>query len=224
MDDPSIARFYVQVDSANNPYEVLGINHIKAPTLAEVRTAYRSLALVLHPDKAPPGFADLQQRLFVKIKHALDVLDGTDPAAADDENAPTIIKSRLALTEGPISPHQRVQEYQDKLRQDRERALKSKLEDDKRKAKLKEHREDLQADRARLRQEWEEICRISAEKSEATKRQSNPSRMEEAIQKPKALSKQAKLAHKARAQKTKERFTESKSTSFRLRGRDPKAP
>lgn len=55
-----------------NPYEVLGIP--STSSAAEIRTAYRRLALRVHPDKVPPEDRDAANKSFQELAFAYAVL------------------------------------------------------------------------------------------------------------------------------------------------------
>lgn len=68
------------VDSSPSLYEVLGIHN--GATSHEIKTAYRRLARVLHPDVASAGRKDESANEFMRIREAYETL--TDPAKRDD--------------------------------------------------------------------------------------------------------------------------------------------
>lgn len=60
------------MDASDDPYDILGVS--KTATLAEIKSAYRKLALKHHPDKAAPDKQAQANILFSKISNAYEVL------------------------------------------------------------------------------------------------------------------------------------------------------
>ena len=70
-----------------NPYEILGVS--ETATDAEIRTAYRKLALITHPDKAAPDKKDEAHVKFQKIAFAYAVLGDENRRARYDRTGRT---------------------------------------------------------------------------------------------------------------------------------------
>ncbi|KAK4500333.1 hypothetical protein PRZ48_008522 [Zasmidium cellare] len=134
QDTAALCRAYMQVDQAKDSYDTLGLSREDAPTAADIKAAYRALALHLHPDKAPAGAkAQTHHDMFLKIQKAQDDLlkevSGGAGASRTDE--------RFTIQEGPTSLHQRNLDFKAKLRQCREAAIKDKHHLDVEKAEAK---------------------------------------------------------------------------------------
>ncbi|GAX22205.1 hypothetical protein FisN_19Lh269 [Fistulifera solaris] len=71
------------MEEGDDPYQILGVSH--TATAAEIRTAYRRLALQHHPDKQPT-VQDKERvtPLFVKISNAYEVLSDPEERARYD--------------------------------------------------------------------------------------------------------------------------------------------
>ena len=64
-------RAYVQVDGNFDALSILGLNYRKTPLDTDVTSAFRKLALILHPDKCShPRQVELHTRLFRKVEQA----------------------------------------------------------------------------------------------------------------------------------------------------------
>lgn len=71
----------IALAAADDPYEVLGVS--RDATAAQIKQAYRRLALRNHPDVAGPNVADAEAR-FKRIAEAYDVLSDPKKKAAVD--------------------------------------------------------------------------------------------------------------------------------------------
>ncbi|KAF7716415.1 Uncharacterized protein PECH_005292 [Penicillium ucsense] len=58
-------------------YSLLGLSQKPAPTEAEIRSAYRNLTLMFHPDKQPPHLRESAEQHFKRIQTAYDTLMDT---------------------------------------------------------------------------------------------------------------------------------------------------
>jgi len=61
-----------EVVGGSSPYDILGINN--TATMADIKTAYRKMAMKYHPDRNP-GDADAA-KMFLKVQAAYEILGG----------------------------------------------------------------------------------------------------------------------------------------------------
>lgn len=121
----NIYHVYLQVDFSTSPYEILGLHQNNSPDASEIKAAYKSLALRLHPDKAPSdSLLATHHRLFLKLRQAHDQLLNGNSGAPE---AP-VVSEYKAILEGPLSLHQRNLDFKAKLRDQRRAAVSAKHE------------------------------------------------------------------------------------------------
>ena len=68
---------------AKAPYVALNVE--KTATQSDIRKAYRTLTLLLHPDKNEPEFRDLAEAAFREVVAAYEILSNPDKRAAFDD-------------------------------------------------------------------------------------------------------------------------------------------
>jgi hypothetical protein len=84
-------------NAPDDPYAILGV--ARASTAAEIRRAYRRLALRLHPDRAGPGGTER----FLRVAGAYRLLSNPAACAAHDAGPPPSTRARPG-TASPPSP------------------------------------------------------------------------------------------------------------------------
>lgn len=149
-EDALFSTLYLQLEHAKTPSLVLSVSD--TATEAEIRDAYRILALRIHPDKAPQeSVRDLHTFYFQKVQSAYRALLEplvTEPATIAHKQLPETIESL----------HARNVAFQEALKLDRDRAA-----DAKRAADVKKAAKD-----AKLR--LVKIARVQAREAQVLKR------------------------------------------------------
>ena len=75
FENMNLGSLYACIDNATTPLATLGLANGQASSALDIKSAYRSLALRLHPDKCPsPDFLDTHHALFQKVQQAYDEL------------------------------------------------------------------------------------------------------------------------------------------------------
>ena len=104
-------KFYSQVEEWEHPLDVLGLSD--GATVEDIKAAYKTIALRLHPDKCPEELRELHTLLFQTVHRAYTKVmeDGVtgDGIATDKE----VAESWEAL-------HARNLDFKEKLRKERE--------------------------------------------------------------------------------------------------------
>jgi len=67
---------YLQIEYGNSPQAVLGL--CETASRSKIHDAYRTIALTIHPDKAPESLRKLHTSLFQKVQAAHDALIESD--------------------------------------------------------------------------------------------------------------------------------------------------
>ena len=94
-------------------------------TEAEIRDAYRALALRVHPDKAPSGsLRELHTSLFQKLLESCGTLLQETGAACNEEGHRSAKSRRLPETEESL--HARNIDFREALKRERARTLDAK--------------------------------------------------------------------------------------------------
>jgi curved DNA-binding protein CbpA len=63
-----------QIENAITPFDILGLPTTGPRGPKDIKIAYRTLALQIHPDKCQPGQEELHTRLFAKLQNAYEKL------------------------------------------------------------------------------------------------------------------------------------------------------
>lgn len=127
--DSQLPTIYLQIEYADSPFTTLGVG--ADSTEADIRDAYRALALRIHPDKAPlDSLRELHTSLFQKVQAAYDDLLRNHLGQSPDDT----FAGPKRLPETLASLHARNVSFQEALRSERQRALKAKHAADARKA------------------------------------------------------------------------------------------
>ncbi|KAI6908765.1 hypothetical protein KC318_g10606 [Hortaea werneckii] len=83
-DNPNhLLPLYTRVASAQTSLSLFAFPPTSRPSPAEIRSAYKTLALALHPDKAPPGREGLHTALFQKVHAAFQDLSNHPKQAGE---------------------------------------------------------------------------------------------------------------------------------------------
>jgi len=118
-----LTRLYLQVDGGSDPMDVLGLQD--GASLTDAKTAYRALALRLHPDKVTDeGLEATHTRLFQKVQAAYDILE--DQGLWEPEDEPVKFKTKPRLPETEAALHARNIQFKEDLKTVRKDALKDK--------------------------------------------------------------------------------------------------
>ena len=159
--DIPLSTLYLQIEYANSPFAVLGIN--SQPKELELRESYHRIALRMHPDRAPNDYhRELHTSLFQNIQAAYHALlkDHLDKSGDDQFGGPKRLPETLE------SLHARNVAFREALRNERESALKAKHAADAREAakqaKLKVKNERL----AKQREAQTQVLQESHERKE----------------------------------------------------------
>lgn len=118
-----LSSLYIQIEYGNTPATLLGVG-FKA-TEAEIRDAYRTFALKVHPDKASPKLCKLHTKLFQKVQAAYDALIEQRAFELNGDSAAAKGYPKQ-LPESWASIHTRNADAREALREERSRALDSK--------------------------------------------------------------------------------------------------
>ncbi|KAK4555283.1 Belongs to the tannase [Recurvomyces mirabilis] len=157
-----LSTIYLQIEHATTPSGILG-TAVDA-TEAEIRDAYRALALRIHPDKAPSdSVRELHTSLFQKLREACDTLLQEPGAAHDSDEGHRSAKSRR-LPETEESLHARNLDFREALRKERSRALANKFAAD---HAQKIHLVRTEAKNERLKEKREERAKVAQGKKES---------------------------------------------------------
>lgn len=73
-DMKDLLTLYIRVAEAPTSLALFNFPPTSHPSASEIRSAYKTLALALHPDKAPPGREELHTTLFQKVHAAFEDL------------------------------------------------------------------------------------------------------------------------------------------------------
>ncbi|KAK3674330.1 Feruloyl esterase [Recurvomyces mirabilis] len=158
----SLSTIYLQIEHATTPSGILGT--AADATEAEIRDAYRALALRIHPDKAPgDSVRELHTSLFQKVREACDTLLQESGAAHDNDEGHRAAKSRR-LPETEESLHARNLDFQEALKKERSWALANKFAAD---HAQKVYFTKLEAKTERLKEKRDEKARVAQGKKEA---------------------------------------------------------
>lgn len=112
------AELHEQLEQSN-AFDVLGIDH-GAP-LADVRAAYRRLAVQIHPDKCPEELQELHTALFQNLQEAYIIALAAATTSSPVEECETA--EELRLTEDPLRLHQRILDFRATLAEERKAAV-----------------------------------------------------------------------------------------------------
>jgi hypothetical protein len=119
LDEIPLTTLYLQIEYGDIATAVLGIG--SRASEPEIRDAYRTIALRIHPDKAPnENLRELHTLLFQKVQTAYDSLLETRDGGTGEEHRPKQLPETLA------SLHARNVEFREALRSAREKALQAK--------------------------------------------------------------------------------------------------
>lgn len=116
-----LATIYLQIEYATDPLATFGL--FGDATASDIRTAYRALALRLHPDKCALAQREFHTGLFQKVQEAYDGLERRFGGPDEDDPVYTAPKR---LPETAAALHARNIDHRDRLRGLREEALRAK--------------------------------------------------------------------------------------------------
>ncbi|KAI7528077.1 hypothetical protein KC331_g15942 [Hortaea werneckii] len=139
-DNPThLLPLYTRVTSAQTSLSLFAFPPTSRPSPSEIRSAYKILALSLHPDKAPPGREELHTALFQKVHAAFqDLLNPKDAAGKPhDAAAEEGVRQRsnvVPLRRIEDSLHARVHDFREWLKTQRSAELERKKREKGRKA------------------------------------------------------------------------------------------
>ncbi|KAI7160386.1 hypothetical protein KC349_g3520 [Hortaea werneckii] len=83
-DTNDFLTLYTRVTSAKTSLALFNFPPTSHPSDSELRSAYKTLALALHPDKAPPDREELHTALFQKVHAAFQDLSRPLPKQAGE--------------------------------------------------------------------------------------------------------------------------------------------
>ncbi|GAB1733691.1 hypothetical protein NU195Hw_g2745t1 [Hortaea werneckii] len=119
---------YTRVADSPTSHALFNFPPTYDPSPSDLRTAYKHLALALHPDKAPPGREELHTALFQKVTAAFDDLNRPKHAAgktldatAEEGTPGGRRKSHVPLLEDSL--HARVHDFREWLKMQRSAEL-----------------------------------------------------------------------------------------------------
>ncbi|KAI6830916.1 hypothetical protein KC340_g7877 [Hortaea werneckii] len=122
-DNPNhLLPLYTRVASAQTSLSLFAFPPTSRPSPAEIRSAYKTLALALHPDKAPPGREELHTALFQKVHAAFqDLVDPKEATGNPHDAAAEEAGRRRRSTVVPLrriedSLHARVHDFREWLK------------------------------------------------------------------------------------------------------------
>ncbi|KAI7229320.1 hypothetical protein KC330_g7494 [Hortaea werneckii] len=130
-DTNDFLTLYTRVASAKTSFALLNFPPTSHPSDSELRFAYKTLALVLHPDKAPLGRQELHTALFQKVHAAFQELSNPLPkeareahhAAAGGEEEGGRRRSNVPLRRIEDCLHARVHDFREWLKTQRSAEL-----------------------------------------------------------------------------------------------------
>ncbi|KAI7168879.1 hypothetical protein KC316_g8948 [Hortaea werneckii] len=85
-DMKDLLTLYTRVTSAKSSLALFNFPPNSHPSPSDLRSAYKHLALALHPDKAPPGREELHTALFQKVHAAFQDLSNPLPKEARESH------------------------------------------------------------------------------------------------------------------------------------------
>ncbi|KAK3707632.1 DnaJ sub C member 1 [Vermiconidia calcicola] len=110
-----LTELYDQVEQ-EGAHEILGVGFDASPE--QIKTAYRTLVLALHPDKCEPRLRELHTTLIIKVYTAYETVKRTgSPEPSDNDDG----VKRLPKNSGAL--HMRNVDFKNALRAQREAAL-----------------------------------------------------------------------------------------------------
>lgn len=156
VSEEPLETLYLRIEYGDTPEAVLGVS--STATEAELRDAYRSFALKIHPDKAPDdSVRELHTLLFQKVQSSYDALLNdrlADPSATSPP--PQQLPETLAAL------HARNVAFKEALQKERTRATDAKHANAEKEAKLKAKNKRL----ARVRKARERADEAKVQKRE----------------------------------------------------------
>lgn len=156
VSEEPLETLYLRIEYGDTPEAVLGVD--STSTEAELRDAYRSFALKIHPDKAPDdSVRELHTLLFQKVQSSYDALLNDKLA---DRSATSPPPQQLPETLAAL--HARNVAFKEALQKERSRATDGKHANDEKGAKLKAKNKRL----ARIRKACERADEAKIQKRE----------------------------------------------------------
>ncbi|KAI6827731.1 hypothetical protein KC332_g10044 [Hortaea werneckii] len=82
-----LLALYTRISNSPTSHALFNFPPTSHPSPSDLRTAYKHLALALHPDKAPPGREELHTALFQRVTAAFEDLQHPKEAAKEPPHA-----------------------------------------------------------------------------------------------------------------------------------------